>query len=86
VTELADRWLPHATADDFEEALQLVSEEAAKLLVDEHGFTIEDAFIFLSVACDVGVAQACKPAPQFGKISRFSIPKIAACPAPFSGS
>jgi hypothetical protein len=32
------------------------------------------------------VAQACKPAPQFGKISRFSIPKIAACPAPFSGS
>ena len=26
------------------DALQLVSEEAAKLLVDEHGFTIEDAF------------------------------------------
>ena len=26
----------------------------------------EDAFIFLSVACDAGVAQACKPAPGFG--------------------
>ena len=84
VTELADRWLPHATADDFADALKLVSEEAAKLLVDEHGFTPEDAFVFLSVACDAGVAQACKPAPQFGTIARFSIPKIAACPAPFA--
>jgi hypothetical protein len=38
----------------------------------------------LSVACDAGVAQACKPAPQFGTIARFSIPKIDACPAPFA--
>jgi len=84
VTELADRWVPHATADDYVEALKLVSEEAARLLVDEHGFSMEDAFIFLSVACDAGVAQACKPAPQFGTIARFSIPKISACPAPFA--
>ena len=84
VTELADRWMPHATADNYADALRLVSEEAARLLVDQHGFTIEDAFIFLSVACDAGVAQACKPAPEFGTIARFSIPKIDACPAPFS--
>ena len=84
VTELSDRWVPHATADEFDEALKLVSEEAARLLVDEHGFTIEDAFIFLSVACDAGVAQACKPAPGFGGIARFSIPRIDACPRPFS--
>jgi amidase len=84
VTELPDRWVPHATADDFGDALALVSEEAAKLLVNEHGFSMEDAFIFLSVACDAGVAQACKPAPQFGTIARFSIPKISACPAPFA--
>src|SRR5436309_4169229 len=83
VTQLADRWLPHATANDYDEALKLVAEEAARLLVDEHGFTIEDAFIFLSVACDAGVAQACKPAPQFGTIARFSIPKLDACPRPF---
>jgi amidase len=86
VTELADRWVPHATADEFGEALQLVSEEAARMLVDEHGFSPEDAFIFLSVACDAGVAQACKPAPQFGTIARFLIPKIAACPGPFAAS
>jgi amidase len=85
VTELADRWMAHATADTYEEALALVSEEASKLLVDEWGFTIEDAFIFLSVACDAGVAQACKPAPGgFGAIARFSIPKISATPAPFA--
>jgi amidase len=86
VTELPDRWIAHATAYDFEDALKLVSEEAARLLVDEHGFSLEDAFIFLSVACDAGVAQACKPAPDFGTIARFSIPKIAACPAPFGTS
>jgi len=83
VTELQDSWLPHATADDYDTALQLVAEEAARLLVDEHGFTVEDAFIFLSVACDAGVAQACKPAPGFGTIARFTIPKITACPIPF---
>jgi amidase len=83
VTELADSWLPHATADVYDDAVRLVAEEAARLLVDEHGFTMEDAFIFLSVACDVGVAQACKPAPGFGTIARFTIPKIDACPKPF---
>jgi len=85
VTELRDRWVPHATADTYEEALLLVSEEASRLLVDQWGFTTEDAFIFLSVACDAGVAQACKPAPGgFGTIARFSIPKISATPKPFA--
>jgi amidase len=84
VTELPDRWVPHATADEYDEALSRCADEAARLLVDQHGFSIEDAFIFLSVACDAGVAQACKPSPGFGSIARFSIPKIAACPAPFA--
>jgi len=85
VTDLRDRWVPHATADSYEEALALVCEEASRLLVDQWGFTIEDAFIFLSVACDAGVAQACKPAPGgFGTIARFSIPKISATPGPFA--
>ena len=83
VTELPDRWVPHATADDYDHALRLVSEEAARLLVNEWGFSMEDAFIFLSVACDAGVAQACKPAPGFGTIARFAIPKIEATPQPF---
>jgi amidase len=83
VTELADRWVAHATAEVFDDALKLCSEEAARLLVDEWGFSMEDAFIFLSVACDAGIAQACKPAPGFGTIARFAIPKIEATPRPF---
>jgi amidase len=75
--------VPHATADDYDDALKLCSEEAARPLVDEWGFSMEDAFIFLSVACDAGVAQACKPAPQFGTIARFTIPKLDATPTPF---
>jgi amidase len=84
VTDLEDRWLAHATAEEFPEALGLCSEEAARLLVDEWGFTLEDAFIFLSVACDAGIAQACIPARHFVTIARFSIPTIEATPAPFS--
>jgi amidase len=84
VTELEHAWVPHATADDYDEALKLCAEESAKLLVDEWGFTPEDAFIFLSVACDAGVAQACKPAPGFGSIARFVVPKLDSTPRPFA--
>jgi amidase len=84
VTELEDRWLAHATAPELPEAPALASEEAARLLVDQWGFSIEDAFVFLSVACDAGIAQGCKPAADFGTIARFSIPKLDATPQPFS--
>jgi len=60
----------------------LACEEAAKLLVDEWGFTIEDAFIFLSVAGDAGIAQACHPCPC-SVLARVRVPKLAACPTPF---
>jgi amidase len=86
VTELPDRWVAHATAEtdaDFMEALQRVSEEAARLLVDEWGFTMEEAFVFLSVACDAGICQACRPSP-FSTIARMAVPKVSATPRPFS--
>ena len=48
VTELADRWVVHGTAGpDFMEALDRAVEEGARLLVDQWGFTMEEAFIFL---------------------------------------
>jgi amidase len=83
VTELADSWVAHGTSGgDLLEAIANASEEAARLLVDGWGFTIEEAFIFISVACDVGIAQACQPSPA-SAIARVMIPKIAACPVPF---
>lgn len=64
VTETADSWYTHGTTDtDLNEAIKLACEEAADLLVEQWGFTYEDAFIFLSVAGDVGIAQSCHPSP-----------------------
>lgn len=83
VTELADSWVAHGTSGgDVREAIELASEEAMRLLVDGWGFSTDEAFIFLSVACDVGIAQACQPSPA-SAIARVRIPKVSACPAPF---
>jgi amidase len=83
VTELADSWVTHGvTDDDLNEAIRLACEEAARLLVEQWGFTMEDAFIFLSVACDVGIAQSCHPCPG-SVIARVRVPKLAQCPSPF---
>ncbi len=84
VTELAHAWVTHATAgDDVRDALQLASEEAARALVDEWGFTKEEAFVFLSVACDLNICQACRPSP-FSTIARVAIPKTSSTPRPFA--
>jgi amidase len=84
VTELADRWVVHGTAGpDFMEALDNAVEEGARFLVDQWGFTMEEAFIFLSVACDANICQACRP-QEYSTIARVSIPKITATPRPFA--
>jgi amidase len=84
VTELEDRWIAHGTAGpDFMEALDNACDEAARLLVDQWGFTMEEAFLFLSVACDANICQACRP-QEFSTIARVAIPKIDATPRPFS--
>jgi amidase len=84
VTELDSCWVAHGTAGgDVREALQEACSEAARLLVDEWAFTPEEAFVFLSVACDANICQACQPSP-FSTIARVSIPKVSATPRPFA--
>jgi amidase len=83
ITETADSFYTHGTSDgSLEDALQSAIEEASKLLVDEWGFSREDAFIFLSVAGDLGIAQFCHPCPG-SVIARMRIPKLASNPKPF---
>lgn len=83
VTETKDSWITHGTtADNIDEALKNAAEEAAKLLVDEWGFAMEDAFIFLSVAGDLGIAQYCHPSPG-SVIAKMRVPKISRAPKPF---
>src|SRR5438552_5171847 len=84
VTDLAHAWVTHATSGgDVQEALQLASEEAARALIDEWSFTKEEAFVFLSVACDLNICQACQPSP-FSAIARVAIPKTSSTPRPFA--
>jgi acetamidase/formamidase len=58
-------------------------EEGARFLVEQWGFSMEEAFIFLSVACDANICQACRP-QEFSTIARVSSPKVSATPRPFS--
>lgn len=84
VTELKDSWVTHGTAKNIQEALQIACEEAAKLLVDEWGFTIEDAFIFLSVAGDLGIAQNVHPFPgEAFAVAKMRVPRVSRVPQPF---
>ena len=83
VTEDADSFYTHGTTpSDLDGAMTIACEEAAKILVDQWGFTIEDAFIFLSVQGDLGVAQSCHPSPGT-KIARVRVPKLKSNPRPF---
>jgi amidase len=83
VAENSDSWFTHgSTADNIDDALKIACEEAARLLVDQWGFTMEDAFIFLSVKGDLGIAAYYHPSPGC-VTARMRVPKIAACPAPF---
>jgi amidase len=83
VTELDGCWITHGVAvQDIEAAMRIACEQAAGLLVDHWGFTIDDAFIFLSVACDLGIAQNVHPSTGT-VIAKLRVPKLAACPRPF---
>ncbi len=83
VTETEESWVTHGVAvEDLPAALQIACEEAAGLLVKHWGFTIEDAFIFLSVQGNLGIAQAVHPSSGT-VIAKMVVPKIDACPAPF---
>ncbi len=83
VSENQDSWFAHgSTANNIDDALKIACEEAARLLVDQWGFTMEDAFIFLSVAGDLGIAAYYHPSPGC-VTARMRVPKISACPRPF---
>jgi amidase len=83
VTVTPTHWVTHGTAvEDLTAAVDAACQEAGRLLVDEWGFSVEDAFVFLSVACDAGIAQAVHPCPGT-VIAKVKVPRVDACPLPF---
>ena len=84
VTETNDYWITHGVAnEDISTAIKIACQQATQLLVNEWGFTTEDAFIFLSVVGDVGIAQNVHPS-KGTVIARMKVPKLSACPTPFN--
>ena len=90
ITETADAFYTHGTSgsptekENLNEAISNAIEEAARLLVDEWGFSMEDAFIFLSVTGDVGICQAMHPSPEpWFVVARMRVPKLPSNPQPF---
>ena len=83
VTETPTHWVTHGVAvQDIPHALQIACEEAAGLLVNQWGFTMNEAFVFLSVQGNLGIAQAVHPSSGT-VIAKMTVPKLKACPTPF---
>ncbi len=61
--------------------VRMACEEASKLLVNQWGFSAEDAFMFLSVARDLGLAAYFHPSPGWF-VARMRVPKLASNPGP----
>mmetsp|Transcript_833 Transcript_833/g.2079 ORF Transcript_833/g.2079 Transcript_833/m.2079 type:complete len:441 (-) Transcript_833:1472-2794(-) len=84
VTETETHWITHGvTVCDIPETTSIACKEAAKILVGQWGFTLEESFIFLSVNGDLGTCQACHP--DVGtQIAKMSVPKLEnVCPGAF---
>jgi amidase len=83
ITETADSFYTHGTsADNIDDALKYACEEAFRLLVNEWSFSKEDAYMFLSVAGDLGLAAYYHPSPGC-VTARMRVPKLASNPTPF---
>ncbi|MHB2028083.1 MAG: acetamidase/formamidase family protein [Acidimicrobiales bacterium] len=83
ITETADAFYTHGTSlDSIDDALRFACEEAWRLLVDEWSFSKEDAYIFLSVVGDLGVAAYYHPSPGCAS-ARMRVPKLPSNPSPF---
>ena len=75
VTETATHWWANGCALEYEEALNVASEEMCRLIMNATGWDRTDTFMFMSVQSDVCINQACKPCKLFMDL-RVSCPKL----------
>jgi acetamidase/formamidase len=50
-------WYTHGFGDDLDAAMAMAAEQMLQLMVDQGGFTMDDAYSLASVAIDLGVTQ-----------------------------
>lgn len=54
---VGDRWYTHGFGDDLDAAMRMAAEQMLKLLVDQGGYTMDEAYSLASVAIDLGITQ-----------------------------
>lgn len=74
IMETADRWYTIATAEEYNDALKLVTKDMRKLLMDAYGWNENDTTIYLSLQGDVEVCQSCTPS-DLDIVLRLGVPK-----------
>lgn len=57
VLETATQWYTHGFGDDLDAAMRMAAEQALQLLVDNAGYTVDEAYSLCSVAVDLGITQ-----------------------------
>lgn len=72
--ETDDKWYTMATAEEYNEALKLVTADMQQLLMNAYGWDANDAGIYMSLQGDVEVCQSCTPS-DLDLVLRFGVPK-----------
>ncbi|HLR75940.1 MAG TPA: acetamidase/formamidase family protein [Virgibacillus sp.] len=74
IMETEDKWYTIATADEYTDALNLVTADMQQLLMKAYDWDATDAGIYMSLQGDVEVCQSCKPS-DLDIVLRFGVPK-----------
>jgi amidase len=75
VTETATHWWVNATGPKMDDALYKASVELQRLIMNQTGWDQTDAYMYMSVQCDMQINQACVPC-AVAPILRFGMPKL----------
>lgn len=74
VTETADKWYVNTCAPEYKQALDDGCDEMARLICDAYGWDLTDAFLYMSLKCDIEINQFTLPCPIDMNL-RLGIPK-----------
>lgn len=75
VTETATHWWVNATGPKMDDALYKASVEMQRLIMNQTGWDQTDAYMYMSVQCDMCINQACVPC-AVPPVLRFGAPKV----------
>jgi amidase len=85
VVETDDAWYVHGAGPTWTDAAALACDQAAEMLEREWDVAPSDVPLYLTLAGDLGVCQACQPSP-FPVVLRLGVLKSAGVPGPFRPS